>query len=334
MAAGKRLFAFAPAWMWLFWLAAALVVAIGLRRGGEPEPRFLVATGSAVEIWHGAERESTLFVFDDRSQVIEAAPSPDGSLIALAALTSPALLEKGDFGVDLHVMAWDGSDLRLLLRHSAYGEYMESLTWLPGNRELAYAIYSPLPDDLVDRHIEAIDISTGSRRRLLSQADTPALMSDGRHLIAVFYEPKEGGDAETPVLYDLQSGTVRPLDGYSLPLVYVGSFAPSPDGSQVAFGGADPTVMAPRVTPRGVLTFRGAVHPVLQDVWVMAADGTGLRRVAELAANQPSIVWTADGRYLYVMASIGFWRIEPRSGFVKQIGPGLPTARIKLLPGR
>ena len=86
MGAGRRLFAWAPAWMWLFWLAGALVILAGLRRGGEPEPRFLVATGSSIELWHGPDRERTLLRYDDGSLVSDLAVSEDGRMIAFLRL--------------------------------------------------------------------------------------------------------------------------------------------------------------------------------------------------------------------------------------------------------
>src|SRR5688500_2053993 len=126
MGAQGRIFTWAPAWMWLFWLAGALVIAAGFLRGGEPEPHFLVATGQALEIWRGADRESTLVKFDDRSQIIEAALSPDGSQIAFIRLTPPPLDPQADIGTDLYIAARDGSNPLPILRHSAYGEFIET----------------------------------------------------------------------------------------------------------------------------------------------------------------------------------------------------------------
>src|SRR6476469_2678949 len=118
MAAGRRLLAFAPAWMWLFWLAGALVIVIGLTRGGEPEPRFLVSTGSALEVWHGAERESTLFKFSDGSAIQDdVAISPDGTRIAFMRYGVGTF--GADFGIDRYVVDRDGREARPVLQHSS-----------------------------------------------------------------------------------------------------------------------------------------------------------------------------------------------------------------------
>src|SRR4051812_42399867 len=119
MGTGRRLVAWAPAWMWLFWLIGALVIAAGLRRGGEPQPRFLVATGQALEIWRGPERESTLLRFEDGATVVDAAMSPDGRRIAVIRLSPPPTRADADFGTDLYLVNADGSNPRLVVRRSS-----------------------------------------------------------------------------------------------------------------------------------------------------------------------------------------------------------------------
>src|SRR5215212_1579581 len=148
MGAGRQLFTWAPAWMWLFWLAGALVIAAGLLRGGEPQPRFLVSTGATLEIWHGADRESMLLKFDDGSSINYPAISEDGVMIAFVRLLPVIKDAQGndDFGADLYVANVDGSQPRVVVRHSTLSEIIESPVWLPFGREVAYAIVTPLPN--------------------------------------------------------------------------------------------------------------------------------------------------------------------------------------------
>ena len=308
MGAGRRLFAWAPAWMWLFWLAGALVIAAGLLRGGEPEPRFLVANGSALEIWHGAELESTVYKFDDRSLINEAALSPDGSQIAFIRLTPPPLDPKDDIGTDLYLVNRDGSSPRALVKHRVYGEYMSTPTWLLGGFEIAYGIATPADGDRVDQHIEAVEVMTGARRRLVENADQPVVLPNGKQLIVRYFDPRPERSRETPMLFDLTTGTMSDLPGYGVLLVYIGSFVISPDGNQVAFGAADPTVVAPSSRP---LRSMAATHPIYQDVWVMDLDGSNLRRVSELGVNQPSLAWSKDGAAIYVLSNVALLADRP-----------------------
>ena len=52
MAAGRRLLAFAPAWMWLFLAARGGLAGCDARRS----PTAFLSHG-AIEVWHGTERE-------------------------------------------------------------------------------------------------------------------------------------------------------------------------------------------------------------------------------------------------------------------------------------
>jgi hypothetical protein len=318
--------------MWLFWLAGAAVITVGLVRGGERQPRFLVTTGLAIEIWRGAERESTVLRAQDGATIFEAAPSPDGTRIAYVQLTQSAGPVGAGVGVDMLLVARDGSNSRVLIRHGAPGEFIESLAWI-NDGEIAYAISTPQGEEAIDQRIETVDVVAGIRRRLVSRADQVAFL-DGGKLIVNLAGFQTEFTAERPVMYDLTTGEVAPLSGYSLPLVYVGSYAPSPDRRSIAFGAADPTIMAPRGGAPRATSANSARHPVLQDVWLMATDGSNLRRIADLAVNQPSLAWSNNGRHVYVLSAVGFWRVHAASGSYEKIGPGQARGRIKLLPGR
>jgi WD40 repeat protein len=324
----RKLFAFAPAWMWLFWLAGAIVVGFGLTRGREPEPRFLVTTGVAVEIWHGGDYESTMLKFDDGSTIIDVALASDRVHIAFVRVTPAPTQTRPDFGVDLYTARIDGSDVRPLLLHSTVGEYIETVTWLPGGSEIAYAILTPSASGDLDKRVEAVDVATGSRRRLVEGADRVAPLGDSGRLM-VRLSTHEGN--ETPAIYDLATGKLTELPKYNGFLVYVGSFALSPDGKQVALGAADPRLSF-RHAGRGLAYEE--LHPILQDVWLMDPDGASLHRLAEIAVDSPSLAWSPDGRQIYALSPVGFWRIDAVSGSLTKIADGTPNGRIKLLPGR
>src|SRR5262245_41515684 len=146
----SRLEAFASLPLWLFWLAGGLVVAAGvlLGPGGEHEPRFLVTTGHTLELWTGAELEKVLQRFDDGSTVLDPAFSNRGDRLAYVRYTAVTkdAAGKDDFGADLWVSAADGSEARLIVRHSILGESIETPVWLPDDNRIAYAIFTPKDD--------------------------------------------------------------------------------------------------------------------------------------------------------------------------------------------
>jgi Tol biopolymer transport system component len=317
--------------MWLFWLAGALVIGAGLRRDGEPEPRFLVATGSAIEVWHGPQRESTLLSMENAT-IYDAALSQDGTQVAFVAISVPKSQDDPEYGANLYVVNRDGGVPRLLLRHSVFAEYLETPVWLPGGREIACAIFTPRGEE-VDVRVEAIDVASGARRRLLDHASQPSLMPDGT-LMVLMPDPGAAGSGEKPGLLDLTTGHLSNVRRYNMQLTYINGFTLSPDGRQVAFAAADPLARAPLVTPLRGMGVRARTHPIYQDIWLMGADGSNLRRLADLGVDQPSIVWSADGVFIYAASARGFWRIDARTGVYRQIGPGIQNGRVKLLPPR
>jgi hypothetical protein len=320
--------------MWLFWLTSAVLIGAGLWRGAEPEPRFLVATGLALEVWYGAERESTLIRFDDGATVLDAALSPDGTRIAFIRLTPPPMDENADFGTDVYIASRDGSDPKPLVQRKSNSEFMETPLWLPSGLEVAYTIVTFDADGNTDKRIEAVNVTTGRRRRLVQDADQPALLPDGRRLVVRLDDLRTGRSGETPVTVDLETGRVDDLPGYQMLFVYIGSFVASPDGRRIAFSAADPSLKAPGSGSVRGASAPSAAHPILQDVWLMDLDGSNLTRIADLAVHAPSLTWSADGVFIYAMAPAGFWRIEARTGAIKKMGPGLANGRIRLLPGR
>jgi Tol biopolymer transport system component len=85
----------------------------------------------------------------------------------------------------------------------------------------------------------------------------------------------------------------------------------SPSGDRIAFAG----VGGPNVR-RGV----GGLLPILQgvasahglpwDLWEVRVDGNGLRRLTELAEDDPSIAWSPDGRWIAFQGGSGVYLIE------------------------
>jgi Tol biopolymer transport system component len=288
-------------------------------------------------LWSGTHVDKVLQRFDDGSTVLDPAFSNRADRLAYVRYTAVTKDASGkdDFGADLWVSASDGSEARMVVKHSILGESIESPVWLPGDERIAYTIITPKDDGSADDRIESVEVATGRRTRLVEHADQPALMPDGRSLIYRLSDFRPGRSGETPVLYDLESGRQIDLQQYNLPLLFIGAFATSPDGRTIAFGGADPSVRAPSPgVARRLTAASSALHPLLQDIWLMRLDGGGARRIADLAVDRPSLAWSRDGAWLYAMTNIGFWRIDPRTGAYKKIGPGGYNIRIRTVPSR
>jgi Tol biopolymer transport system component len=72
-------------------------------------------------------------------------------------------------------------------------------------------------------------------------------------------------------------------------------------------------------------------HPFAQDVWLVNPDGSNLRRLTELADNQPSIDWSADGATIYALGATGFWRIDAATGAREPVGFAAALGQIRWL---
>lgn len=188
--------------------------------------------------------------------------SPDGRRIALSALPD------GGTAPELYVVGADGTGLRRLTRNQL-ADRMPA--WSPDGRSIAFAssrdglqaIYSMRAD--------------GSRQRKLSDqnanCETPAWSPNGRWIVATcqlqwwkLIRMRPDG-----------SGERRLLPGYPL------------------------TESAPSWTPDGRILFsRGSNRPSGRGIFVVGADGSGLRR---LRASGGEPVSSPDGRLIAFTAS-------------------------------
>jgi Tol biopolymer transport system component len=68
-------------------------------------------------------------------------------------------------------------------------------------------------------------------------------------------------------------------------------------------------------------------HGIPWDPWVVNADGSGLRRLAETGADEPSVGWSPDAQQVFVYSGTGSFIVDVVSGevtqlsFVKGYGP-------------
>jgi Tol biopolymer transport system component len=120
------------------------------------------------------------------------------------------------------------------------------------------------------------------------------------------------------------------LPSYGARLIYINSYQPSPDGLQIAFAAAEPGEGIPTMSQRGQAAAI-ATHPILQDIWLMDPDGANSRRIADLGLATPSIAWSPDGAWVYVMSLHGFLRINVKTGAQQELAAGYVAGRIRLL---
>lgn len=287
-------------------------------------PRFLITSPKGLSERAGAS-DKVLVRIDPGFFVIDPAVSPDGKKIAYA-LQLPAKAGadgKVDFGTDLYVSNRDGSEPKLVAKHSSAGESIQKPNWLPNGKELVFEVLGVSGAGQSDFRIETVNLDSGAHKRVIEGAIEPALAPDGHTLAYVRIDPLTR--FESLYVGDIAGGPDRRVVPPNLTLTFYVSTTWSPDGARLAFAAANPgTAMLPAKpgTP---------AHPTLQDVWVVNKDGTGLHLVAELAESVPSISWTPDNASVYVLGGGGFWLVDMTSGAKQPAGDGIAQGQVWLL---
>jgi Tol biopolymer transport system component len=231
-----------------------------------------------------------------------------------------------DFGSDLYAAPRSGGQLKLLVKHSAPGEFVRSPAWLPDGRQLFFDVRGVDSSGQPDLRIERLDLSTGARQRYLEGAIFPVISPDGRSL--AFVRVDAATSHEDIQVIDLETQATTSLLGPQSSKLMISSLAWSPDGSRLIFAAADPLVLA---APSAGTGQGSTAHPTLQDLWLINRDASGLRRLIDFGESQPSAVWSARGNVIYAMASQGFLVIDVESGKMQRLGQGSQGGQITLL---
>jgi Tol biopolymer transport system component len=243
-------------------------------------------------------------------------PSPDGTLIAVAG-------EKG-----LTVMNADGSDARPL--RGCYESELPS--WSPDSGSLACEAAGAAG-------LIVVDAKSGEAKHLADKGTSPAWSPDGQ--LVAFIDR----DDESLWVVAAKGGAARRLsdDAY-------GELTWSPDSHRIAYSGfargglftvrtdgsaerriAKGDIHNPRWSPTGSLIAfeRGS------GVYVVRADGSGLRRISISAGGESSSspAWSPDGgRLVYVRARYSTDPSEGYEGDLVAVSPGTGVSRALTRP--
>ena len=296
--------------------------------------RFLLANQAGLNEATANGTIRNLVKFDDASYVLDPAISPDGHKIAFARQTPARNLPNGsvDFGSDLYVTDRDGQNVKEVLHHSAIAEFIRSPAWLSAT-ELLITVQGQAADRSADFRTERLDVTTGTRKRLINGAINAGLSRDQKQLVYVAVDPVT--QEETLIETDLALTFRRTLADGTSGLGLFSSAVFSPDGKSVTFAAVDlnAPALSPTPTPGAGGALKSgyaaaALHPFAQDVWSVNGDGSGLRRLSEIAENNPSLTWSGDGLRLFALGPTAFWRIDAATGKADHVGSGIPLGQI------
>jgi hypothetical protein len=282
--------------------------------------RFLIARQNVIDDITLSGQTTRLLELDDKVNIFDLALSPNAQQIAFVVELPASTNDQGelDFGTDLYVSASDGRDARLILKHEHAGDYFQAPAWVDEST-LLVGQYGVDPTDGSFSRIESIDLSSGNREVVLNDARMGNLTPDRN---AVVYTAINGETRMERLAIKELSGTDSPdiLVDETSGLGLFSAVVFSPNGSQIAFAAVDLATVAPSPSASSstashrISAVSTTVHPFAQDVWLVNPDGTGLRRVAEIAENMPSLTWSGHGRFIYALGPGFLWKLDMETG--------------------
>jgi hypothetical protein len=231
----------------------------------------------------------------------------------------------GARGADLLNLDLSSGETATLLQRTDARESLNSPAWWPDGATLLFERQDlsgqPVgaPGQEVPRYpsrIERVMSDGGGRGVLLNEGRQPSAAPDGTRL--VFARTTNQGAAL--LIWSQADGTITTLvpEGRFADVAYP-QFSPHSD--QVAF--VAPQSGVGGSAPRPILAFDqlfgpsiAFAHGIPWDPWIINADGSGLRRVAETGADEPSTAWSPDQTQLFVYSGTGSFVLDAASGAV------------------
>jgi Tol biopolymer transport system component len=322
------------------WLAEPLATVrsqtIVTRPPAEASGRLVLPRARDVfQVAAGTASEQRLVSGSPLTTVTQASWSPDGRRIAYSLFRfwrpeRPA-------GSDLLTVGADGGEPTAVLPAVGEDVSFTEPVWTPDGAALVYAAIIRIADSRLGEtrnQVERVPAGGGERTVLVDNALSPAVSRDGRRL--AFLRATQTATQEDVSLW------VADADGRDPRVVLADTrfnslafprFSPTED--KIAFAAVG--------GPVGPASRQGAQHlPLVPsvalahglpwDLWEIRTDGSGLRRLTDLAEDDPSIAWSPDGRWLAFQGGSGVYLVDVGPSTLYQISDAVGFGGIDWTP--
>jgi mono/diheme cytochrome c family protein/Tol biopolymer transport system component len=182
-----------------------------------------------------------------------------------------------------------------------------------------------------DLQIIKIDLATGAKQPILSDALDPSISRDGTRL-AYLKLSEDGYTMSLNVAAPDGSGSRELIGGKDFQGFYAPRF--SPDDKQIivaAIGGPQTDAQgypikasAPSPLDRVLGMFEpptAEAHGLPWDLWSINSDGSGLRRLTSFYEDLPMAAFAPDGKQVVVMGLGGIYLMDADGGHLRRIDP-------------
>ncbi len=272
---------------------------------------YVPATGAAAD----------LVVLPQGAYAGEPAAAPEGREVVFSFFRVVSAGSTDPGGADLHIMRTDGANPRPLLVHEAPGVSLAQPAWAPDGRGLYFARVGG-----GKTRVERLLLAGSRRQVIVENADSPAASSRGR-LAYLTTDPA----TYTQTLWIAQPDG-RGATSLVGPPAFFALASPrfSPDGRHIAVAGARdsgqppgpppvrrPGARLPAVAVRAA--YIALAHGLPMDIYVMNADGTGLRQLTKVGEDDPVPAWSPDGRWIAFTGVSGLYLMDVGRGEVRRV---------------
>ena len=234
-------------------------------------------------------------------------------LFALTKGTDP----KTGFGTDIYSVNLDGTDLRPVVPHESENVFYDTPRYDPTGTFLYFHRNAAIVKNGTyvgnESTIERLNVKTGERVRILTDAADPSVSHDGK-LIAFVHLNKDG-QSDNVWIANSDGTNAHALLRDTFFYIQAPRFSPVAD--DIVFSAAGHA--APKSVDRRLP--HGAHLGIPSEIFVVKADGTGLRSLAQ-TGDDTFPAWSLDGSRLAYVSTGGFFEMSMKDFSIKTLASG------------